>query len=119
MGLQTSGDPSPPDPDTVPPFTGLGVGGGRPGVTSEDEAEDYSSVWAESLPPSSRPVSGVLRPDWDTELATSFEWASRGAGQQGGAGADRDSASGTLPKSPKPGTVTLSTPLTEYTLDMM
>ena len=102
MGLQTS-EPSPPDETKVlpPGFNHFVTCPDRnqPGDVILDDAEDYSSVW-ESLPASSRPVSGALRPEWeaDAELATSFEWQRHLETDK-----DRDSASGTMPKSPGPG----------------
>ena len=66
-----------------------------------DDAEDYSSVW-ESVPgtPAGRLLSGgLLRPEWEGELVTSFEWQRNIDGRD----RDRDSASGTMPKSPAPG----------------
>ena len=102
MGLQTS-EPSPPDETKVlpPGFSHFVTCPDRnqQGHVILDDAEDYSSVW-ESLPASSRPVSGALRPEWeaDAELATSFEWQRHLVTDK-----DRDSASGTMPKSPGPG----------------
>ena len=102
MGLQTSGEPSPPDESKVLPsgFNHFVTCPDRKqGDVTLDDAEDYSSVW-ESLPASSRPVSGALRPEWEAEadLATSFEWQRHLDTDK-----DRDSASGTMPKSPGPG----------------
>ena len=105
MGLQTSGDPSPPDETKVlpPGFNHFVTCPDRKqkGDVILDDAEDYSSVW-ESLPASSRPVSGALRPEWeaDAELATSFEWQRHLEADN-----DRDSTSGTMPKSPGPGQI--------------
>ena len=104
MGLQTS-EPSPPDETKVlpPGFNHFVTCPDRnqQGDVILDDTEDYSSVW-ESLPASSRPVSGALRPEWeaDGELATSFEWQRHLEGDK-----DRDSASGTMPKSPGPGQI--------------
>ena len=114
MGLQTSGDPSPPDESRVlpPGFNHFVTCPDRKKTDHQgvllDKAEDYCSVW-ESVPgtPTGRPLSGGLllsrpvsgvRPEWEGELATSFEWQRHLDGDR-----DRDSASGTMPKSAGPG----------------